>query len=146
VFGNDREVVMDKVTIFLNRTNRRMAADAVHSRPDGHVLVLQEPTRTVRQNALLHSLFSQIAKQAEFHGRRLSPTQWKTLFISGHAVATGLGSDMIPGLEGEFCNIRESSAHMGVKRLNSLIEYTLAWAADNDIRIAADPGYEGLAA
>jgi hypothetical protein len=53
---------------------------------------------------------------------------------------------MIPGLEGEFCNIRESSAQMGVKRLNSLIEYTLAWAADNDIRIAADPGYEGLAA
>jgi hypothetical protein len=136
----------DKTTIFLNRTNRRMAADAVHSRPDGHVLILQESTRTVRQNAMLHSLFSQIAKQAEFHGRRLTAVQWKTLFISGHAVATGIGADMIPGLEGEFCNIRESSAQMGVKRLNSLIEYTLAWAADNDIRIAADPGYEGLAA
>jgi hypothetical protein len=137
---------MDKTTIFLNRTNRRMAADAVHGRPDGHVLVLQEPTRTVRQNALLHSLFSQIAKQAEFHGRRLSPTQWKALLISAHAIATGIGADMVPGLEGEWVNLRESSAHMGVKRLNSLIEYTLAWAADNDIRIAADPGYEGLAA
>jgi len=137
---------MDKVTIFLNRTNRRLAADAVHSRPDGHVLVLQEPTRTVRQNALLHSLFSQIADQAEFHGRRLTPTQWKSLIISAHAVATGIGADMVPGLEGEWVNLRESSAQMGVKRLNSLIEYTLAWAADNDIRIAADPGYEGLAA
>jgi hypothetical protein len=137
---------MDKVTIFLNRTNRRLAADAVHSRPDGHVLVLQEPTRTVRQNALLHSLFSQIADQAEFHGRRLTPTQWKTLIISAHAVATGIGADMVPGLEGEWVNLRESSAQMGVKRLNSLLEYTLAWAADNDIRIAADPGYEGIAA
>jgi hypothetical protein len=137
---------MDKVTIFLNRTNRRMAADAVHSRPDGHVLVLQEPTRTVRQNALLHSLFSQIADQAEFHGRRLTAVQWKTLLVSAHAVATGIGTDMVPGIEGEWVNIRESTAQMGVKRLNSLIEYTLAWAADNDIRIAADPGYEGLAA
>jgi hypothetical protein len=137
---------MDKVTIFLNRTNRRMAADAVHSRPDGHVLVLQEPTRTVRQNALLHSLFSQIAKQAEFHGRRLTAVQWKTLLVSAHAVATGIGTDMVPGIEGEWVNIRESTAQMGVKRLNSLLDYTLAWAADNDIRIAADPGYEGLAA
>jgi hypothetical protein len=136
----------DKQTIFLNRTNRRMAADAVHSRPDGHVLVLQEPTRTVRQNAMLHSLFSQIAKQAEFHGRRLTAIQWKTLLVSAHAVATGIGTDMVPGLEGEWVNIRESTAQMGVKRLNSLIEYTLAWAADNDIRIAADPGYEGIAA
>lgn len=137
---------MDKVTIFLNRTNRRMAADAVHSRPDGHVLVIQEPTRTVRQNAMLHSLFSQIAKQAEFHGRRLNAIQWKTLLVSAHAVATGIGMDMVPGLEGEWVNIRESTAQMGVKRLNSLIEYTLAWAADNDIRIAADPGLEELAA
>jgi hypothetical protein len=137
---------MDKTTIFLNRSNRRMAADAVHSRPDGHVLVLQEPTRTVRQNAMLHSLFSQIASQAEFHGRRLTPTQWKTLIISAHAVATGIGADMVPGLEGEWVNLRESSAQMGVKRLNSLLEYTLAWAADNDIRIAADPGFEGIAA
>jgi hypothetical protein len=136
----------DKQTIFLNRTNRRMAADAIHSRPDGHVLVLQEPTRTVRQNAMLHSLFSQIAKQAEFHGRRLTAIQWKTLLVSAHAVATGIGTDMVPGLEGEWVNIRESTAQMGVKRLNSLIEYTLAWAADNDIRIAADPGYEGIAA
>jgi hypothetical protein len=137
---------MDKVTIFLNRTNRRLAADAVHSRPDGHVLVLQEPTRTVRQNSLLHSLFSQISKQAEFHGRRLTPTQWKTLIISAHAVATGIGAEMVPGLEGEWVNLRESSAQMGVKRLNSLIEYTLSWCADNDIRIVADPGYEGIAA
>jgi hypothetical protein len=136
----------DKVTIFLNRTNRRMAADAVHSRPDGHVLVLQEPTRTVRQNAMLHSLFSQIAKQAEFHGRRLTAIQWKTLLVSAHAVATGIGTDMVPGLEGEWVNIRESTAQMGVKRLNSLLEYTLAWAADNDIRIASDPGMEELAA
>lgn len=137
---------MDKMTIFLNRTNRRMAADALHSRPDGHVFILQEPTRTTRQNALLHSLFSQIARQAEFHGRRLTAVQWKTLLVSAHSVATGIGTDMVPGLEGEWVNIRESTAQMGVKRLNSLIEYTLAWAADNDIRIASDPGMEEMAA
>jgi hypothetical protein len=136
----------DKLTIFLTPHNRRMAADAVHKRPDGHVLILQERTRTIQQNALLHSLFTQIAKQAEFRGRTLTAVQWKTLMVSAHAVATGIGSDMVPGLEGEWVNIRESTAQMGVKRLNSLIEYVLAWCAGNDIRIAADAGMEGLAA
>lgn len=136
----------DKLTIFLSPRNRRMAADAVHSRPDGHMLTIQEPTRSTRQNALLHSLFSQVAKQAKFHGRTLTAIQWKTLLVSAHAVATGIGADMVPGLEGEWVNIRESTAQMGVRRLNSLIEYTLAWCANNDVRIAADPGMEEFAA
>jgi hypothetical protein len=131
----------DKTTIFLNRANRRMAADAVHSRPDGHVLVLQEPTRTVRQNALLHGLFGEIAKQAEFNGKRLTPTQWKTLLISAHSIATGRGVEMVEGLEGEPVNLRESSAQMGIKRLNSLIEYINSWCVENDIRIM-EQGYE----
>jgi hypothetical protein len=136
----------DKVTIFLNRSNRRMAADAVHSRPDGHVLILQESTRSLPQNALLHHLFGIAAKHATFQNRRLTAQQWKVLFVSGHAIATGIGADMVPGLEGEFVNIRESSAQMGVRRMNSLIEYVTAYLTINGIPMSAPPGYEGLAA
>jgi hypothetical protein len=135
----------DKLTIFLNANNRRFAAEAVHNRPDGHVLVLQEQTRSLPQNALLHHLFGIAAKQATFHGRKLTAAQWKTLFISGHAIATGIGAEMIPGIEGEFCNIRESSAKMGVRRMNSLIEYITAWLVSNDIPLSAPPGYAELA-
>lgn len=133
---------MDKFTLFLTPLNRRMAADAVHSRPDGHMLVLQEPTRTAAQNSFLHLLFGQIASQAQFHGRTLTAIQWKTLMVSAHSIATGIGADMVPGLEGEWVNIRESTAQMGVRRLNSLIEYTLAWCAGNNIKISAPPGYD----
>lgn len=34
-------------------------------------------------------------------------------------------ADVLPGLEGEYVNIRESSAQMSVKRMASLIEYIL---------------------
>lgn len=37
------------------------------------------------------------------------------------------------GLEGEVINLRESTAHMSVRRLASLIEYVQAWAASNDV-------------
>ncbi|MFC3338791.1 recombination protein NinB [Paracandidimonas soli] len=90
-------------------------------------------TRSSDQNALLHALFGEVAKHATWGGRKMTAIQWKVLFISGHAQATGLGSDMVPGLEGEFVNVRESSAHMSVARMTSLIEYILAWCAQNGI-------------
>ncbi|EGZ0353343.1 recombination protein NinB, partial [Escherichia coli] len=67
--------------------------------------------------------------------------QWKVLLISGHAVATKQEADVFPGLEGEYVNIRESSAQMSVKRMASLIEYTTAWAIGHGVRFT-DRRYE----
>lgn len=110
---------------------RRNAAKAVMGSPDDYRVEIKPRTRSLDQNAMLHALFSEASKTATWQGRKLTPTQWKVLFISGHAIATGLGADMIPGLEGEFVNIRESSAQMSVARMTSLIEYINAWIAEN---------------
>lgn len=59
----------------------------------------------------------------------------KALFVSGHAIATGRPGEVVTGLEGEFCSIRESTAQMGVKRMNSLIEYAQAWSVGNGVRL-----------
>ena len=112
---------------------RRNAAQAVMSAPDGFRVEIKPRTRSTDQNALLHALFGEVAKRATWGGRKMTAAQWKVLFISGHAQATGLGSDMVPGLEGEFVNVRESSAQMSVARMTSLIEYILAWCAENEI-------------
>lgn len=120
--------------IRLTHMTRQMAVQSVLSAPDGYYFQPpKEPTRNLEQNALLHALFSDLSKQAKLHGRTLTPHQWKVVMISGHAVATGMGADMVPGIEGEFVNIRESSAHMSVQRMTSLIEYVLAWCAENQI-------------
>jgi hypothetical protein len=121
-------------------TARQMAVRAVTRAPAGYVVEVKPKTRTLDQNAKLHAMFTDIARQIGFHGKRRTPAEWKVIFISGHAVATGLGADIVPGLEGEFVNIRESSAQMGVKRLNSLIEYVTAWAADNEVRFSGSEG------
>ena len=76
-----------------------------------------------------------IARQKPFAGKLRSPETWKMLLISGHAIATKQGVEMMPGLEGEFLNLRESSAQMSIARMNSLIEYTLAYAAINEIKM-----------
>lgn len=120
---------------------RSKIAEAVWIAPSEYVVTIQPPSRSLDQNARFHALCSEVSRQARFMGRTLTPAQWKVLFISGHAIATGLGSDMVPGIEGEYVNIRESSARMSVKRMASLIEYVQAWCVDNDIRILADKRY-----
>lgn len=112
---------------------RRIAPDK--DRP--MMVVIKPATRSLEANSKIHAMFADVARQKEYAGRKLSPEQWKVLFISGHAIATKEGADMLPGLENEFVNLRESSAQMSVKRMASLIEYISAWGADNGIRWSA---------
>lgn len=134
----------EKIVSCLNEQTRHRMAQAFVDAPDGWFMTLQPATRSLDQNALLHALFGHLAKQAKWHGRVLNAVQWKTLMISAHAIATGLGADMVPGLEGEWVNIRESSAQMGVGRMSSLIEYVFAWGANNGVRWPAAKGMESL--
>lgn len=124
---------MKQLFVLAHDLARQRAVQAVQNAPEGWAVRITEPTRTLEQNAKLHAIFSDVAQQEKYIGRELTATQWKTLFISGHAVATGLGADMVPGLENEFVNIRESSANMSVARMSSLIEYTTAWGSQQGV-------------
>lgn len=104
--------------------------------PSGPVQIsVGKPRRTDDHSARFHAMCGEVAKQAQFMGRKLTKDQWKVLFISGHAMATGLQADIVPGLEGEFVNIREKTSTMTSSRISSLIEYVSAWCAENDIRL-----------
>ena len=104
----------------------------------GHRLVLElrPETRSLSQNAHFHALCSDVAAAGlPWAGMKRTAAEWKVLLVSGHAMATKLGSDMVPGLEGEFVNLRESTARMSVARASSLIEYTLAFCAAHQVPI-----------
>lgn len=104
----------------------------------GHRLVLEvrPENRSDAQNKLLHAMLGDIARQVDWAGKRRTAAEWKVLLVSGHAVATKEGSDMVHGLEGEFVNLRESTARMSKARASSLIEYTLAFCAAHDVPIS----------
>ncbi|HEY3987428.1 recombination protein NinB [Cedecea sp.] len=90
--------------------------------------------RNLDQNAKFHAMLGDIAAQVQWCGKKLKPEQWKVLLISGHAVATKQGAEVVPGIEGEYVNIRESSAEMSIKRMASLIEYTTAWSVGQGVK------------
>ena len=112
---------------------------AVIAAPDGYSVTITEPKRTTDQNAKFHAICSDLARSGlMWAGKERTAAAWKTLLVSGHAVATKEGADVIPGLEGEFINIRESTALMSIKRGSSLIEYALAFCAMNAVTLHDD--------
>jgi len=102
--------------------------------PDGHVVItIGNESRGEQQSRKFHAMCGDVARQCQWAGKKRTAEQWKLLFVSAHAVATKQGAEIVPGLEGEFLNIRESTARMGVKRMASLIEYVYAWGAENGV-------------
>jgi len=118
----------------INDRVKANALRAVAAAPQDYVVSIGPRKRSSDQNAMFHAICTDIAKSGWlFAGRPRSAAVWKVLLISGHAAATGDGNEIVPGLEGEFVNIRESSASMSVRRANSLIDYVLAFCDSNGI-------------
>lgn len=100
---------------------------------------VREEARTTPQNAKFHAICGDLAKsQMTWGGKRRNTAQWKVLLVSGHAVATKIGAEMLPGIEGEYVNLRESTALMSISRGSSLIEYAIAFCVMNDVPMS-DP-------
>ena len=116
---------------------RAHCIDEIARAPLGKVVIVQDPTRTLEANARLHAMLTDISRQAKYMGKPRSVEFWKGLFVSGWAIATGQRPEIVPGLEGEFIAIRESTATMSGKRLASVMEYIEAYCAMNEIRLSA---------
>lgn len=115
---------------------RRRAKAGIDAARDGDVVTIKPPNRSLDQNAKFHALCEDIARAGSvWAGKRRTAAEWKVLLVSGHSVATKEGAEVVPGLEGEFVNIRESTAAMSKKRSASLIEYTLAHCAEHGIEL-----------
>lgn len=115
---------------------RQNAMRAVHIAPAGYAVTVSPATRSTDQNAKFHAICSDLAKSPlVWAGKRRSLEEWKVLLISAHSVATNSKGEVIPGLEGEFVAIRESSARMSVARAASLITYALAFCDTNGVQL-----------
>lgn len=103
-----------------------------------YVVEVREKTRSNEASAKFHAMCADFAKaKTPWAGKPRSEAEWKVLLISGHSIATEQGAEMVPGLENEFVNIRESSARMSVARMASLIEYTQAMGAQLGVKFSA---------
>lgn len=109
---------------------RRRAIAAVTVAPDGYIVRIAPPTRTLEQNAKLHSLLGEIAERREWMGRKWDIDAWKRLLVGAWSRAQGSAVQMLPALDGAGVEViyRQTSA-LSVRETADLIEWIEAWDA-----------------
>ncbi|MCP1121585.1 recombination protein NinB [Robbsia andropogonis] len=133
----------DKQTFILaHRAARQSAMRAISYAPDGFVCEVKPRKRSSDQNALMWALLTEVSEQVEWHGRKLSPESWKCVFS-----AALKKQDVVPGLNGDFVVLGQSTSRMTVRELSELVELIQAFGAEQGVRFTAPAGqgYEDLA-
>ena len=113
---------------------RDNALMAIRCAPVGWQVTLKEPKRNLNQNAAFWSLMDDVSQTCEFAGERRSKEDWRTIFLSGWAKATGRNVDVVKGIEGEPVALGISSASLSKSEMSDVLEYVNAWAANQCVK------------
>lgn len=117
-----------------NPQSREAACRHVREVPEGWVCRIEEPTRNLEQNALLHAVLTDIADQLEWAGEKRDLETWKRLLVAAWMRATGRNVTLLPSIDGRgFDALYARTSRLGKAECSELIEYIYAWASDNGV-------------
>lgn len=97
------------------------------------VVTIQERTRTLEQNARLWATLADISAQVVWHGRRLTSEEWKHVFT-----AALKKQDVVPGIDGGFVVLGQSTSKMRVGEMRDLLELIHAFGAEHGVTWSDD--------
>lgn len=109
-------------------TARRLAAAQCALVPDGWIVIIEPPTRSLEQNARLWAMLADVAGHVVWYGRKLSSEEWKHVFS-----ASLKQQDVVPGLDGGFVALGQSTSKMTRRELGDLMELISAFGAQHDV-------------
>ena len=96
------------------------------------VLEIKPATRSLEQNARLWAMLSDISKQVDWYGRKLTPDDWKHVFS-----AALKKQDVVPGLDGGFVVLGLSTSKMTKAEMCDLQTLMEAFGAEKGVRFSA---------
>ena len=122
---------MDKAVIrHTGHWQRQYAAERLAAAEDGAVVTIAPPTRTLEQNALLWPLLTDVSRQVVWHGKRLSPDDWKDVFTAGLRRELRV----VPNLDGDgFVALGQRTSTMGKRMFSDLLELIFAFGAQHGV-------------
>ncbi len=113
----------------VHKQARQRALEALQDAPDGYVVTIHEPTRNLEQNAALWAALSDISRQVEWYGQRLTPEEWKDVFT-----ASLKRQKVVPGLDGGFVVCGLSTSKMGKSEFSQLLDLAYAFGAEKEVK------------
>lgn len=100
-----------------------------------------KPTRSLEQNAMLHAICGDVARQKTWAGQRLDTEAWKRLLVDAWARVEGKQQGrVVPSLDGHsVVNLGIQTRSMKVGDMADLITFAQAWCFENDVRLSDGP-------
>lgn len=97
------------------------------------ILEVRPEKRSDAQNRRLWAMLNEISEQVDWHGNRLTPSEWKDLFT-----AALKRQKAVPGIDGGFVVLGAHTSTMTKAEMSDLQELMTAFAAEREV-IFKDP-------
>lgn len=117
----------------VHQTARNLAKQAIDAAPDGWIVKLSEPTRSLVANNLMWALLTDVSEQVVWHGNKLTATEWKCIFS-----ASLKQQKVVPSLDGGFVVLGQSTSKMSQREMGDMIELIGAFGADKGVKFSAE--------
>lgn len=127
---------MEKQT-YLIRDNRirQNCIEAIQNLPTNTdrplQIIIQEDTRSLAQNRMLWACLRDVSQQVVWYGKRLDSDSWKNIFS-----ASLKGQETVPGINGGFVVLGQSTSKMRVSEMRDLIELIHAFGIEHNVRFS----------
>lgn len=92
--------------------------------------------RTLSQNSRLWAMLTDVSRQVDWYGRKLSQWAWKDVFT-----AALKKQDVVPGIDGGFVVLGERTSRFTKAEMSELLELMMAFGANHKV-IWSDPQYD----
>jgi hypothetical protein len=123
--------LMSRAMLTINgRSDRERAARWAMQAPAGTRIEYKQAKRSTDQNAKMWACLTDIASQVPWHGIKLSPDDWKFLFLD----ALKRELRMVPNIDGTgFVNLGRSSSDLSKSEMSDLIELIHQFGANHSV-------------
>ena len=112
-----------------HQTARDRAIEAIRNAPDGYVVTIKEPKRSLEANAALWAALTDISKQVDWYGNKLTKEEWKDVLS-----ASLKRQKVVPGIDGGFVVMGISTSQMSKSELSDLLELIYAFGASKEVK------------
>lgn len=89
-------------------------------------------TRNIQQNSCMWATLTDISKQVDWYGQKLSKEEWKDVFT-----ASLKKQKVVPGLDGGFVVMGEHTSKMSISEMSELIECAMAFGTQHSVKWSA---------
>jgi hypothetical protein len=121
--------VIDKQTIFLvGDAQKQFAKQCIDQAPGDFVCEIRKKTRSIEQNARLWAMLTDISRQVEWYGKKMTPESWKHVFS-----AALKKQEAVPGIDGGFVVLGLSTSKMTIAEMRDMQEIMSAFGAERDV-------------